>query len=423
LGCAVVDTFTILPPMPIIPGGPGASPVSCHGGNDGSITIEPTGGTPNYSYEWFANDTLIGTDSGTSSSIDSLGEGMYELIITDANGCEMGPINITVVEPSAPLDLTISGGTTSYSYQWSAETGFQDTQTALNLIPGTYTVTVSDANGCIETAGVTIDEPSAGDFGLSSLPTTCFGDDNGVVIVENPIGGVPPYMYSDDNEIFGMNDTLFGFEAGLHTIYVQDASLCVYTNEVLVEQPFEFIVDAGPDIDILFGDTIELMAQINQPPGTDVTFTWSPDEWLSCIDCDTIYAWPHEDIIYTVTASIPAVDTTETCEARDEIRINVNNDRNIFIPNVFSPDGDGTNDIFMVFGGQGVVEVLSFRVYDRWGELLFEDSNFTTNDPSHGWDGTFRGRDMNPGVYVFAAEVMFLDGARIPYSGDLTLIR
>ena len=438
-GCEVVGNLTINGPTPIFPGGAGPTPVSCFGGNDGTITIEPTGGTPSYTYEWSADGMSIGSDSGASSTITDLAAGIYTVVITDANGCSTPPINITVVEPLFPLTLDASGegpscnggddgfvtvepegGTPSYAYQWSAETGFQDTQTALNLAPGTYTVTVSDAGGCTETAEVSIDEPSAVDFELSSMPATCFGDANGVIIVENATGGMPPYTYSVDNEIFRMDSTIFGLVAGLYTVYVQDASGCVFTDEVLVEQPFEVIVDAGPDVEILFGDSIQLSAQINQPPGNDFVFSWSPAEGLiDCMGCDEPYAMPSEDMTYIVTA----IDSITGCSASDDIRVNVNKDRNVFIPNVFSPDGDGTNDIFMIFGGQGVVEVLSFRVYDRWGELMFEDSNFMTNDPAHGWDGTFRGRDLNPGVFVFAAEVEFIDGVRIPYAGDVTLVR
>ena len=435
-GCEVIGDFAITGPTPIFPSAD-IIPVSCSGGNDGAITMSPTGGTPSYSFEWFDNGVSLGTDSGASSTITDLTAGVYDLLITDANGCETS-ISITVVEPLFPLSLDISGegpscnggddgfvsvepagGTAGYSYQWSAETGFQDTQTALNLAVGTYTVTVSDANGCTETAEVSIDESSAVEFELSSLPATCFGDNSGVIIIENAMGGMPPYTYSVDNETFTVDSTIFGLTADLYTVYVQDANGCVFSDEILVEQPFEVIVDAGPDVEILFGDSIQLSAQINQPPSNDFVFSWSPAEGLSCTACDEPYASSFEDMTYIVTA----IDSVTGCSASDDIRVNVNKDRNVFIPNVFSPDGDGANDIFMIFGGQGVVEVLSLRVYDRWGSLLFEDSNFMTNDPAHGWDGTYRGQDVNPGVYVFAAEIMFIDGVQIPYAGDVTIAR
>ena len=101
----------------------------------------------------------------------------------------------------------------------------------------------------------------------------------------------------------------------------------------------------------------------------------------------------------------------------------VKKEREVFIPNIFSPDYDGINDVFMVFGGKGVVEVNSMRVYDRWGELIFENANFSTDDPEQGWDGTFRGRTTNPGVFVYTIKVEFIDGVTVKYSGDVTLTR
>jgi len=437
-GCEAVDTFNIEPAAPIFPVGFNEE-VSCFGGNDGSITLEPTGGIPPYAYEWFAPDgTSLGTDSGPSSMIENLIAGVYTAIITDANGCSQ-PANITVREPLMPLTLVASGqgtscnsgddgfvtveptgGTPSYSYQWSAETGFQDTQTALNLPLGTYTVTVTDAKGCMSTAQESINEPSLVGFAASSIPATCFGDANGIIVMENPVGGIPPYMFSLEPDFINA-DTIttefYGLEAGLYTVYVKDAGGCVYEQEVVVDQPFEVIVDAGMDETISFGDSVQLFAQINQPPGNNFVLTWEPATGLSCIECDNPIASPLDDITYIVKAS------DGTCEAFDEITVFVDRDRDVFIPNIFSPNGDGSNDVFMIFGGAGVQNVISFRVYDRWGEMLYEAENFTTNDPAYGWDGMYRDQRLNPGVFVYVAEVAFIDGTILPYKGDVTLVR
>ncbi len=436
-GCMVIDTFMIENPVPIFPGG-SSMPVSCFGGSDGSVTMTPTGGIPSYTYEWFTDSLDLGTDSGPSSSIDSLPAGIYTVVVTDANGCQTPPINITIVQPAAPLTLTASGqapncnggddgfvtvepegGTPSYAYQWSAETGFQDTQTALNLPLGTYSVTVSDENGCTDTISVSIDEPTDVTMQLSSMPATCFGDANGIIVVEGTTGGMEPYTYSLDGEIFTPDTEFFGLAAGLYTVYVQDAGMCVYTDEILVEQPFEVIVDAGMDETILFGDSVQLSAQINQPPGNNFGLSWSPAAGLDCTACDAPIASPLDDMTYIVTAT----DSITGCTASDEITVFINKDRNVYIPNIFSPNGDGSNDVFMIFGGAGVTNVVSFRIYDRWGELLFEAENFGTNDPEQGWDGTYRGRDLNPGVFVYVAEIEFIDGISIPYKGDVTLMR
>jgi len=112
------------------------------------------------------------------------------------------------------------------------------------------------------------------------------------------------------------------------------------------------------------------------------------------------------------------------CEASDSLRITVADARSVFIPNVFSPNSDGQNDYFTVFGSALSIEAVErLAVYDRWGELVFEQNNLLPNNPSVGWDGTFRGKTLVPGVYVYVAQIRFLDGQMVEYAGDITLIR
>ena len=111
------------------------------------------------------------------------------------------------------------------------------------------------------------------------------------------------------------------------------------------------------------------------------------------------------------------------CIAEDEIVIQVLKNRDVFIPNAFSPNGDGVNDWLTVFGGRQVKEVHQFLVYSRWGEVVFEAYNFLPNDLSEGWNGRFKGDPMNPGVLVYWAEVEFIDGFRLFLKGDVTLMR
>jgi gliding motility-associated-like protein len=102
----------------------------------------------------------------------------------------------------------------------------------------------------------------------------------------------------------------------------------------------------------------------------------------------------------------------------------VDKELNIYIPNVFSPDDDGHNDIFMIFADdKSVVKIKSFQIFDRWGDLVFEDYDFLPNDPAHGWDGSLRGQDMNPAVFVWYAKIELVDGREVLFEGDVTLQR
>ena len=166
------------------------------------------------------------------------------------------------------------------------------------------------------------------------------------------------------------------------------------------------IIDAGPDLTIELGQSTTLTAT-----GTNGVYTWSPFTWLDCAICVSPISTPEETITYTVI-----VVDSNGCSATDQVTVIVEFDNVIFVPNIFSPNGDDFNDILYV-RGQGVAE-LNFFIYDRWGEKVFET---TTLDK--GWDGTFRGKKMNNAVFVYYLQVTFIDGSEVTQKGDITLVR
>ena len=139
---------------------------------------------------------------------------------------------------------------------------------------------------------------------------------------------------------------------------------------------------------------------------------------ISCNNCFPVTATPPEDITYELT-----VIDQNGCSSTEEINIFVQKIRSVYIPNAFSPNGDGINDRFTIFGGPNVEKVNTFKIFSRWGEALFEGTDFLANDLTKGWDGIFRGEKMDAGVYIFFTEVQFLDGQTEIFKGDLILIR
>ena len=112
----------------------------------------------------------------------------------------------------------------------------------------------------------------------------------------------------------------------------------------------------------------------------------------------------------------------DDCVTTIDLEVSVVKDRYVFIPNVFSPNSDELNDQFTIFGNQAVANVDILQIYSRWGELLFETQDLALNDELNGWDGYYKGRKMNPGVYVWQAKITFIDGESLMYSGDVTLM-
>jgi gliding motility-associated-like protein len=148
--------------------------------------------------------------------------------------------------------------------------------------------------------------------------------------------------------------------------------------------------------------------------------SWSPiTQFIGCLDCPRPVVQPIETIQHVFTA----VDSITGCVRSDSVWLYVDKVREVYIPNAFSPNFDGVNDIFMIYAGPGVLQINSFKIFDRWGELIIQLNNFSPNDRHYGWNGTFKGQDMNNAVFVYVAEILFIDGEELLYAGDVTLIK
>jgi gliding motility-associated-like protein len=172
-------------------------------------------------------------------------------------------------------------------------------------------------------------------------------------------------------------------------------------------------VNLGPDKRGVPGAIIQLHADTTKAN----SIAWKPDDHLSCDDCIDPQATLYKTITYIATV------TNGFCEDTDDIRIIVGCDENLFfIPNTFTPNGDGNNDRFYPMA-EGVTKVDRFVVYDRWGEAVHTVLNFAPNDPAFGWDGRYKGAELSPDVYVWYIESTCGDGQKIFLKGDISLIR
>jgi hypothetical protein len=312
-----------------------------------------------------------------------------------------------------------------YNYQWSTLNGniqsgvFSTNPTVTQA--GVYTVLVTNtANGCTSTQDVTVFvDPSAPSAAfLSVKDVNCFGDTNGSVRVDSVAGGTPPYLYSIDGGPFSSTPIFTGLEPDTFNVSIEDANGCLLTTTVQVGEPEELTVMLGDDVTIQLGETIQLSIDdvVNYPDRVE-SLILSPAE-LENSFCDTCVLRPLNSFQYTVT-----VVDSNGCRASDKRVVIVRKDRLVYIPNIFNPDSDVNNNIFMIFGGQDVERIKSFQVFDRWGAKVHEYYDFLPNDVASGWDGRIRGDDANPAVFSYFAEILFIDGEIILYKGDVTLIR
>ncbi len=402
---------------------------SCSGGSDGWAIATGSGGNQPYMYAWSPN---------VASSIDSLAQnlaaGTYRVTATDAKGCT-GTASVTLGQP-APLKISFqatpaacfgdangkakalgSGGTPDYQFVWSTGAATDEIQ---QLPAGIYQVTLTDHNGCTLSDSIEIKQPGTLLSGTTvKQDVGCFGGYTGRIQITGT-GGAPPYRYALNADTFNGSSVQFGLPAGVYTPHIIDKNGCTAElAPVEITQRPAIELDLGPTIHIELGESTQLFANVLNA-AAPVTYIWNPGDslWLSCLNCPD----PFVDSLENSTWFVLNLVDSFGCQATARVQVVVEKPRKVFVPTAFSPNADGTNDLLLVHG-QASTRVVSFQVYDRWGEMLYEGGDFPLNDQSSGWDGTFRGKAVNPGVYVWVLEVEYRDGVRDVYRGQTTLIR
>lgn len=441
-GCTVTETILLTEPDELTLSADPSSTL-CGGGSDGSIDLTVLGGTTPYTYAW----------SNTSTDEDPTGltAGNYVVLVTDTNGCT-GTLNVTVEEPAdvdviitnvsefggfnlscetsedGSAEAVVSGGFAPYTYAWdNGSTGAMLSDVAA----GTYSVIVTDANGCTGMSQVSLEAPGGMTVDFRIEDASCFGDNDGAVSVSGIEGGTPPYQYAIDDEEFNSTGLFGSLEGGQYEITVQDANGCTNSESVIITEPSEVVVDLGMDLEIQLGkDTFDIEAVVTAGGNIGVDSSsfqhWEWTQGRFFAENDTTIFDPLRGIspLETTLYEFLVVDTSG-CVGIDQMLVTVIKDRKVYIPNAFSPNGDGWNDNFYIQTGpnQGVVQINTLKIFNRWGEIVYELNNFLPNNPEIGWDGMFKGKLMNQAVFVYYAEVEFKDGRVEVLQGNVNLLK
>ncbi len=313
--------------------------------------------------------------------------------------------------------LTPIGGITPINAVWSnGATGLSNN----NLVAGTYSVTLTDQIGCTYTETYTLIAPPELGIDFTIESPTCIGDRDGSITITGINGGAGPFALSLNNIAVQTTNTfpviLPDLSSGVQLIGVEDANGCMSDVEAIIINPVAINVSLGPDVSIHLGESVVLQGNLNFM--NLATFTWSPTSYLSPSDSLTTLATP-----VTTTRYLLIATDDNGCSTSDDILVTVDKKIRVYIPNVILPTSDILNDQITVYAGSEVALVRSMRIYDRWGEMLFENLNFLPNDPQFGWSGKAKGQDVNPGVYVYAVEVEYTNGETEIFSGDVTVVR
>ncbi|MBK7570585.1 MAG: PKD domain-containing protein [Bacteroidetes bacterium] len=280
-GCTTTSSATIAEPTLLTAAITGSTDASCFGGNNGSASVNANGGTANYTYLWSPS-------GGTVSSATNLAAGNYSVVTTDANGCTASSI-VTINEPTllttnstttpvncnggtdGTVNAVVSGGTSNYSFNW--QPGNILTASASGLSAGIYTVTVTDANGCIASSNIAIIEPTLLSASTSSTPALCFGSSDGTAQA-NVSGGTAVYTYSWFPS-GGTNANATGLTAGNYSVTVTDANGCTSSSTANVTQPVAMSL-ATSSTPATCGSANGSTTVVASGGASPYTYSWSP---------------------------------------------------------------------------------------------------------------------------------------------------
>ena len=366
--------------------------------------------------------TVINTTNGCSSSDEVVVGQDIETPNVIINQTEQLDCTVEVVT----LDGTGSSSGTNFVYNWLDVDGNIISTNLITEIQnaGNYTLSIlNTTNGCqnAETTLVTQNMNIPNAAMIETYDPDCFGDTNGFISVSEVIGGVEPYVYSLNGSSFNTSPIFGNLAPGTYDLIIQDANGCDFSSSVTINEPIDLTINLETDLDLRLGDSIIVEALVNIPDNQIDTIIWSPSDIIQCNDPACLEIGISSFNSLEINATVIDING---CTDDDNLLIQVRKNRDIFIPNVFSPDDDGLNDKFMILANESqVVNIPYFRIFNRWGELVHEGINIQPNDSNAGWDGYFKGKRVNSGVFVYVAEVEFVDGLVRVFKGDVTVIR
>ncbi|PTM13349.1 MAG: hypothetical protein DA408_07005 [Bacteroidetes bacterium] len=354
--------------------------------------------------------------------------GIYQNTSTAANGCDsthtvllqnetfVGSANIFPPCPSDPdrwiVYIRTRGDGGPYVVTWNGEPIFGNT---INGVPiGDHIAQVTSANGCVYEVPFTV-RPYNRPWTALAMAPGCTDPQSGAIRIElAPTDET--LSFSLDGEHFSTEPLFAGLSAGTYKLYVNYGARCTLTDTITVPGAASLVLELPEDQVIPWGTSLPIEPQTTAGPGA--TFRWTPAATLDCTTCEKVVAKPLETTRYRLS-----VTNAAGCLAEDEMLVRVARKSHYFVPNAFSPNGDGHNDYFTLFAEATVAEITYLAVYDRWGEQVFVRTNFLPNDEQTGWNGQVKAQPAAPGTYVYYAELKLIAGELIQVKGDVTLLR
>jgi gliding motility-associated-like protein len=304
----------------------------------------------------------------------------------------------------------VNGGTPNYTYAWSPTGGNADN--AQNLSAGSYDVLITDNNNCTLTQNIVVTEPTQVSATVTPTDVSCYGYTDGQLNV-SASGGTPGYSFGLSNGDQNNIGQFTGLATGNYSITIADANNCSISEQSTIGEPDSVTIIITPTpVTVNLGDEVTLQTATNQ--SGPLTYSWGPPNGLNCYDCAAPVFSGNYSLNYVVT-----VTNATGCTGTYAAEVTVIPNYEIFVPNAFSPNGDGANDDWMIYGNLQGIKQLNVAVFNRIGEKVFE-----TTDLNFKWDGRYKGTYAPPGVYVYVAQFVWLNNhTDSSYKGTVTVVK
>ncbi|MBX2978338.1 MAG: gliding motility-associated C-terminal domain-containing protein [Flavobacteriales bacterium] len=423
LGCDSTYTFLVLP-YQALDDNASVVDVLCASSCTGSISLGVTGGFGNYTYAW----SPVPPNGDGTAQATGLCAGTYNVTVSDGVGCDSTFI-YTVTEPPAitvsegvvvptscadandgSITVDASGGVAPLSFSWVGPGNYTSTSEDINdLFPGTYTLTVTDANGCSVQLVVLVDALSTVQADAGADQDLCFGAT--ITLDGSQSVGAVTYTWTNDQGAVVGNSAVIDpgvLAPGSYTFTLTVADgPCTSTAQVTITVLELPVADAGEDRTIFPGQSTALGGSPSGPAGS--TFTWSPDTLISSTSAANPTAAPVQSTWYVLNVVAP-----NGCIGVDSVLVTVVPE--VVITSGFTPNGDGWNDTWIIDNIE-LFPDCEVEIYNRWGELLFQSVGY--RQP---WDGRYKGGQVPVGTYYYIVKLNDPEFPE-PFTGPLTVIR
>lgn len=408
---------------------------SCYGTNDASISATPFGGWSPYTLEW-SNDSI-------GVTVSNLLAGSYTITVSDANACT-SVLEVDIEQPDSleviidnlgldtfcgqfgSLEASGMGGTGQYIYQW--QDGIEESKRQ-QLLPGTYTLTLSDQNGC--STSNTYSLTSGTDILTEIVELLCF-EDSYTVAGQSFTSDT---TFCITSTLLNGCDSIICYELNFYeeilSLFEEEIcagdSLLIWGMYYDTEVNLEEILVANNGCDSVLQFNLSLLEPL------DITLKMEGDLFQDGVSISTqtdynSYVWSTGSTESSITTSEPGtyqvtITDMDGCTAIDSIRIELDVTPHLFVPNVFTPNGDGINDQLKVYGSPGILQIINLSILSRNGHLVYQAENFLPDESQIGWTGMFLDEEAQSGVYILYVTYETLSGAVKQEIYDLTLIR